>query len=55
MMQWVIERRGPLPVVLERDTDIPPLAELLDEVAALQASYDQALSRWEENRECDVG
>src|SRR5690606_3649519 len=32
MMMWVIARRGPLPVLLERDTNIPPLAELLDEV-----------------------
>jgi uncharacterized protein (UPF0276 family) len=51
MMQWVIERRGPLPVLLERDTEIPPLAELLDEVAALQESYDQALARFEAARE----
>ncbi|PRQ05176.1 hypothetical protein ENSA5_04200 [Enhygromyxa salina] len=43
LMRWVVERTGPVPVVLERDKKIPPLAELLDEVAALQASYDQAL------------
>jgi uncharacterized protein (UPF0276 family) len=45
LMQWVVERIGPIPVLLERDSDIPPLDELLDEVAALQASYDAALAR----------
>jgi uncharacterized protein (UPF0276 family) len=46
LMQWVVERIGPVPVLLERDTDIPSLPELLDEVAALQASYDAALARF---------
>lgn len=46
MMQWVVERTGPLPVLLERDKAIPSLAELLTEVAALQASYDAALASW---------
>jgi uncharacterized protein (UPF0276 family) len=45
LMQWVVERIGPVPVLLERDSDIPPLPELLDEVAALQTSYDSALER----------
>jgi uncharacterized protein (UPF0276 family) len=45
LMQWVVERIGPVPVLLERDKKIPPLSELLDEVAALQASYDEALAR----------
>ncbi len=48
MMQWVVERTGPLPVLLERDQSIPSLAELLDEVAALQSSYELALARWRE-------
>ncbi|MFV8752888.1 DUF692 domain-containing protein [Nannocystaceae bacterium ST9] len=45
MMQWVVERTGPLPILLERDKAIPSLAELLVEVADLQASYDAALAR----------
>ena len=45
LMQWIVERTGPVPVLLERDKSIPPLAELLDEVASLQASYDAALAR----------
>jgi uncharacterized protein len=56
LMQRVVEQVGPIPVLLERDKQIPPLAELLDEVAALQASYDQALARREHNQEqADVG
>lgn len=47
MMQWVVERVGPLPVLLERDKNIPPLPDLLREVADLQSSYDAALARWE--------
>jgi hypothetical protein len=45
LMQWVLEQTGALPVLLERDKDIPSLAVLLDEVAALQRSYDVALAR----------
>ncbi len=45
LMGWVVERIGPVPVLLERDSDIPPLELLLDEVASLQASYDAALQR----------
>jgi uncharacterized protein (UPF0276 family) len=45
MMSWVIERTGPLPVLLERDTNIPPLSELLDEVERLDATYQAALKR----------
>lgn len=44
LMAWVIERVGPKPVLLERDTNIPPLPELLDEVARLQKRYDQAIA-----------
>ncbi|MCS6899421.1 MAG: DUF692 domain-containing protein [Myxococcales bacterium] len=44
LLAWVIERTGPLPVVLERDQHIPPLDDLLDEVRTLQAAYDRALA-----------
>jgi len=33
-----------MPVVLERDQLVPPLDELLAEVARLQATYDSALA-----------
>ena len=54
LMQWVIERTGPIPVLLERDKAIPPLAELLDEVASLQASYDGALAKREAKLAAEV-
>lgn len=46
MMAWVIERTGPLPVLLERDANIPPLADLLSEVKTLDTVYQAALDRW---------
>ncbi|MFO0635430.1 MAG: DUF692 domain-containing protein [Nannocystaceae bacterium] len=46
MLGWVIERTGPKPVVLERDSDIPPLPRLLDEVARIDAVYQAAVARW---------
>jgi uncharacterized protein (UPF0276 family) len=50
LLAYVIERTGPKPVLLERDSNIPPLSDLLDEVASLQAIYDQALQAREANR-----
>jgi len=46
MMAWVIERIGPVPVLLERDNHIPPLATLLEEVRRLDDVYQAALQRW---------
>jgi hypothetical protein len=51
MMKWVIERTGPLPVLLERDTNIPPLSELLDEVARLDVAYQAALTTWKKKKD----
>jgi uncharacterized protein (UPF0276 family) len=51
MLAWVIERVGPKPVVLERDSNIPALSVLLAEVAALDRVYQGALSRWESRLE----
>jgi uncharacterized protein (UPF0276 family) len=39
----VIARTGPVPVVLERDLDVPPLDELLAEVRRVRAVYETAL------------
>jgi uncharacterized protein (UPF0276 family) len=47
LMAWVIERTGPRPVLLERDSSIPPLPELLDEVRRLDAVYQGAVERWQ--------
>lgn len=40
LLRFTLERTGPVPVLLERDNDIPPLAELVSEVAELRAIYD---------------
>ena len=45
LLAWVIERAGPLPVLLEWDNNIPDLPELLGERDRLQAVYDSALAR----------
>jgi uncharacterized protein len=47
LMAWVIERSGPRPVLLERDTNIPPLPELLDEIRRLDGVYQGAVERWQ--------
>jgi uncharacterized protein (UPF0276 family) len=41
---WVIERTGPLPVVLERDHNLPPLDDLLVEVARVEEAYARGLA-----------
>jgi uncharacterized protein len=43
---WVIERTGPLPVVLERDHNLPPLELLLAEVARVEAAYARGLAAY---------
>lgn len=44
LLERVLPRTGPVPVLLERDRAIPPLPELLTEVARLQAAYDRAFA-----------
>lgn len=44
LMQWVVRRCGPLPVLLEWDHHIPELSELLQERERLQGLYLQALA-----------
>lgn len=44
LLAWTIERTGPVPVLLERDHNIPSLAELLLELRAIQNAYDLGLS-----------
>lgn len=46
LMQWTLARIGrPVPVLLERDNQIPPFADLLAERAQLQRAYDAALAQ----------
>jgi uncharacterized protein (UPF0276 family) len=51
LVEWVIARAGPLPVVVERDHHIPPFAELLAEVARVRAAYDRGLRAFESRGE----
>ena len=45
LMRWVLPRIGrPVPVLLERDNDIPDLEVLLAERAAIQEAYDAVLA-----------
>ena len=46
LVAWVIERTGPLPVVVERDSKIPPFEELLREVGRVREAYDRGLAAW---------
>jgi hypothetical protein len=45
LLSWVIERTGPLPVVLERDNNVPALDVLLDEMEQLDGAYRSGLAR----------
>ena len=42
LLEYTLERLGPVPVLLERDQNIPPLDELLAEVRRLSDIYDRA-------------
>lgn len=47
LLEWTLEQTGPMPVLLERDNDIPPLPELLAEVRRLSEVYRRATTRHE--------
>lgn len=49
LLEWTLERTGPVPVLLERDNDIPELPELLLEVKQLSEVYRRATTRHEAN------
>jgi uncharacterized protein (UPF0276 family) len=44
LLHFTLERTGPVPVLLERDNDVPELDVLLDEVRALREVFDEAIS-----------
>ncbi|HEY1535402.1 MAG TPA: DUF692 domain-containing protein [Polyangiaceae bacterium] len=48
LLEWTIERAGPVPVLLERDNDVPELSELLAELSVLRELQTRALSRYAE-------
>ena len=43
LLEWTVARTGPVPVLLERDNEIPPLEELMGEVVAIDRVYQRAL------------
>ena len=45
LLAWTLERTGPVPVLLERDNDVPELPVLLTEVAKLAQLQAHALTR----------
>jgi hypothetical protein len=45
LLEWTLERTGPVPVLLERDNRVPELSELLAEVAVLGNIYERAIAR----------
>jgi len=45
LLEWVVERTGPLPVVLERDNNVPALDALLNEVERVRRAYERGLAR----------
>ncbi len=45
LLSRVVQRTGPVPVLLERDNNIPPLDALLVELARVRRAYDLGLAR----------
>ena len=44
LLAWTVARTGPVPVLLERDHEVPPLADLLVELARVEAAYRRGLA-----------
>lgn len=42
LLAFTLARTGPVPVLLERDNDVPPLAELMLEIERIRCVYDRA-------------
>lgn len=47
LLEWTLARTGPMPVLLERDNDVPALGELLAEVEHLRRAYARAMGSQE--------
>lgn len=45
LLAFTLERTGPVPVLLERDNDVPPLAELVAEVRTLRGVYERSIEK----------
>lgn len=47
LLEWTLKRAGQVPVLLERDHEVPPLSELLAEIETLRAVVTRARERAE--------
>lgn len=50
LLEWTIARTGPLPVILERDHQIPSFDALLVELTRIDAAYQRGLRGFHERR-----
>jgi uncharacterized protein (UPF0276 family) len=50
MLEWVIARTGPLPVILERDHHVPVFDDLLVELGRVNVAYQRGLARGQHGR-----
>lgn len=50
LLEWTVERVGDVPILLERDNNVPSLSELIAEVHTLEAIRVRALARRTEAR-----
>jgi uncharacterized protein (UPF0276 family) len=48
LLAWTVARTGPVPVLLERDNDVPDLPALLAELRTVEAAYRRGLQHREE-------
>lgn len=51
LLEWLIARSGPLPVLLERDNDVPALDDLLAERRLVDAAYRRGLAQWHDRQQ----
>jgi len=47
LLDYALRRVGPIPVLLERDNNVPPLDELLSEIDVLWTIYRNATESWD--------
>jgi uncharacterized protein (UPF0276 family) len=45
LLELAVSRVGPVPVLLERDSNVPPLSELLVELSRVRSAYQRGLAR----------
>jgi uncharacterized protein (UPF0276 family) len=51
LLEWTLERTGPVPVLLERDNRVPPLPALLLELGRVRGVYERAIAAWRARQE----